>query len=35
VLGGEYNMDRLGLLDFDLPLVEPYVEDVEVMLKTL
>jgi hypothetical protein len=35
VLGGECNVDRLGLLDFDLPLVEPYVEDVEVMQKKL
>jgi hypothetical protein len=34
VLGGECNVDRLGLLDFDLPPVEPYVEDVEAMLKT-
>jgi hypothetical protein len=35
VLGGECNVDRLGLLDFDLSLVGLDVEDVEVMLETL
>ena len=28
-------MDRLGLLDFDFPLVEPYLKDVKMVLETL
>ena len=33
--GCERNMDRLGLLDFDFPLVEPYLKDVKMVLETL
>ena len=28
-------MDRLGLLDFDFPLVEPYLKDVKIVLEKL
>jgi hypothetical protein len=28
-------MDRLGLLDYDFPLVDPYLNDVKMVLETL